>query len=118
MQGVKTCCAFASMTYVFYDFTLRVHPIALSTLYHFGREKGAIVITVNQIRQQVNSIDERLNRVESKVDNMQSPLNTVEHRVIDLTDQHKLGIRQTSAEIGELRHSINHIKSKVGLEVF
>lgn len=77
------------------------------------------------LSEMLKPIEERLDRVESKVDkniemtrNIQSQLNTVEHRVVDLTDQHKLGIRQTSAEIGELRHNINHIKSKVGLEVF
>ena len=60
-------------------------------------------------------IEQRLDRIETSLSEIRTQLNTLEHRVMDIGDSVRLAVRQTSAEIGELRHDLSRVKEKVGI---
>lgn len=61
-------------------------------------------------------IEQRLDRIETSLSEIRTQLNTLEHRVMDIGDSVRLAVRQTSAEMGELRHDLSRVKEKVGIQ--
>ena len=60
-------------------------------------------------------IEQRLDRIETSLSEVRTQLNTLEHRVMDIGDSVRIAVRQTSAEMGELRHDLSRVKEKTGI---
>lgn len=64
------------------------------------------------VKNRLTEVEKCSLSMEKSLENLKTQLNGVEYRVIDVGDSVRLAVRQTSSEMGELRHDLSWSRQK------